>query len=61
MSHFGVRMPQTEAMLEDLRRRGAWARATQKVTGDTENLSHSIGGMADTFLKKTGMEAANRF
>ncbi len=61
LSHFGVRMPQTEAMLEDLRRRGAWAHDTQKVTGDTESLSHSIGGMADMFLKKTGMEAANRF
>jgi hypothetical protein len=57
----GVAMPKTEKMLDQLRREGAWSKDTMSVTGETEDLSKSIGGMANTFLRVTGMEAANRF
>lgn len=57
----GVPMPETEALLEQFRREGGWSKETMKVTGETEDIGKSVAGIADTFLKKTGMEAANRF
>jgi len=59
--HLGVPMPETEALLERFRREGGWSKETMKVTGETEDIGKSVAGIADTFLKKTGMEAANRF
>jgi hypothetical protein len=58
---FGAKMPRTETLLEKFRREGGWSKETQKVTGETEDISGSVRGMADEFLKATGMEAANRF
>jgi hypothetical protein len=57
----GVPMPETEALLEQFRREGGWSKETMKVTGETEDIGKSVAGIADIFLKKTGMEAANRF
>jgi hypothetical protein len=56
----GVRMPETERLLEQFKEMGGWSRSTLRMTSDTEMIHEQTARYAETAMKWLGMDAANR-
>jgi len=57
---FGVKMPETEALLEQFKEMGGWSKSTLRMTADTEMIHEQAARYAETAMKWLGMDAANR-